>query len=122
LGLVFLLLGVLVFALFDKSAPPAARWLAVGVGGVVLAFLLGLAAFAFLGFTSYLYGQVSPVWWVVFALPLALIMLAIALVIVTLRPWPGASALRHVPYALAVVSATGLLLWSQYWNLIGWRF
>lgn len=122
LGLVVLLLGVLAFALFDKQALPAARWLTVGAGGVVLAFLFGLAAFAFLGFMNYVFGEVSPMWWVVFALPVVLIFLTIGLAVFTLLPWPEAGVLRHVPYALAVVAATGLLWWSSYWNLLGWRF
>jgi CubicO group peptidase (beta-lactamase class C family) len=122
LGLVAVLLGVLAFALFDRQALPAARWLAVGTGGVVVVFLLGLVAFAFLGFTSYLFGEVSLVWWAVFALPLVLIFLTIVLAVFTLLPWPQAGVLRHVPYALAVLAAAGLLLWANYWNLIGWRF
>jgi CubicO group peptidase (beta-lactamase class C family) len=121
LGLGMVLFGVLAFALFDKQALPAARWLAVGSGGVVLAFLLGLAAFAFLGFTDYLYGQASSMWWVVFALPMVLIFLTMGLAAFTLLPWPGAGVLRHVPYALAVLAAAGLLWWFNYWSLLGWR-
>ncbi len=122
LALVVLILGVMVYALFDKQALPAARWLAVGTGGMVLAFLLGLVAFAFVGFLSYIQGQVSLLWWAVFALPAALVVLAAALAVSTLLRWPEAGIARHVPYALAVVAAGGLLLWANFWNLIGWKF
>jgi hypothetical protein len=122
LGLVVVLLGVLTFALFDKQALPVARWLVVGTGGVALAFLLGLIAFAFFGFNAYLFGEVSPVWWVVLALPMVLIFLTTGLAVFTLLPWPQAGVLKHVPYALAVLAGAGLLLWSSYWNLLGWRF
>jgi CubicO group peptidase (beta-lactamase class C family) len=122
LGLVVVLLGVLIFALFDKQALPAARWLAVGAGGVVLTLLLGLIAYGLPGFTSYLFGKVLPVWWVLFALPPILVILTIGLAVSTLIPWTGVSVLRHLPYALAVLAATGLLWWCGYWNLLGWRF
>jgi hypothetical protein len=122
LGLVVMLFGALAFALFDKQVLPAARLLAAGTGVVVLALLLGLGAFALVGSTSYVYGNMSPVWWVVFALPVVLVLLTIGLTVCTVLPWPGAAAIRHVPYALAVVAATGLLLWANYWNLVGWRF
>jgi hypothetical protein len=122
LGLVVVLLGVLGIAMFDKQALPAARRLAVGTAGVVLAFVLGLVAFAFLGFIAYLLGEVSLVWWAVFALPIVLIFLTVGLAVFTLLPWPKAGVLRHVPYALAVVAAVGLLVWGSYWNLIGWNF
>jgi CubicO group peptidase (beta-lactamase class C family) len=123
LGLVALLLGVMAFALFDRQALPAARWLAVGTGVVVLACLVGLVSFAFLGFTDYLlFGRVSPVWWAVFGLPLVFAILAIGLAVFTLRPWPGAGVLRHVPYAVATLAAAGVLVWANHWNVIGWRF
>lgn len=61
-------------------------------------------------------------WWTVFALPVVLIFLTIGLAVFTLLPWPQAGILRHVPYALAVSAATGLLWWSNYWNSLGWRF
>jgi hypothetical protein len=79
-------------------------------------------AFAFLGFNAYLFGEVSPVWRAVCALPMVLIFLTIGLAVFTLLPWPQAGVLRHVPYALAVLAAVGLLWWSSYWNLLGWRF
>jgi len=122
LGLMALLLGVLGFAVFDRNALPAARWLAVGAGGVVLAFAVGLVAFALLGFMNYVYGIVLPVWWVVFALPLTLILLTIALAVCIALPWPEPGVIRRAPYALAVAAAVGLLVWANYWNLIGWRF
>ena len=122
IGLLWVVLGVMVYALFDKQALSVVRWLAVGTGGVALAFVIGMVAFALWGFTSYLFGDMSPVWWVVFALPFLLIVLTIGLAIMTLMPWPQVSNLRHLPYALAVLSMTGLLLWANYWNLIGWRF
>lgn len=122
LGLVVLLVGMLGFALFDKQALSAARWLTVGTGGVVVAFLLGLVACAVLGFKAYLFGQLPLAWWAVFALPLVLVLLTIGLAVFTLLPWPAPVVLRRMPYALAVLAATGLLWWSSYWNLIGWRF
>ena len=121
-GLLAVVLGVLVFAAFDRQTLPAARWLTIGIGSITLAFLIGVAAFVILGFTSYLYGELSPVWWMVFSLPVILIFLTIGLAVFTLLPWPGASALRHMPYTLAVLAAVGLLYWFNYWNLLGWRF
>jgi len=122
LGLVILLLGVLVFALLDKQALPAARWLIIGAGGVVLVFFLGLITYAIPGFTSYLFGKVSPVWWVLFALPIILLFLTIGLGVSTMVTWPHVGMLRHLPYALAVMAFAALLLWCNYWNLIGWQF
>jgi CubicO group peptidase (beta-lactamase class C family) len=115
------LLGVMVWAFCDKRALPAARWLAIAAGSIVLLFALGLAAFALVGFTAYIYGQVSPLWWAVFALPLILIPVSAALLIVTLRP-SAMSYGRRWPYALSVLAAVGLLIWTHYWNLLGWHF
>jgi hypothetical protein len=42
-------------------------------------------AFAFLGFNAYLFGEVSPVWRAMFALPMALIFLTIGLAIFTFQ-------------------------------------
>jgi CubicO group peptidase (beta-lactamase class C family) len=121
-ALVVVLFSALAFALFDRQALPAARWLTIGTSGVVLAFTLGLVAYAVLGFGPYLFGEVSPVWWAVFALPVLLLLLTIGLGVSILLPWPGASLLGHVPYAAATVAATTLLFWLNFWNLIGWRF
>jgi hypothetical protein len=74
------------------------------------------------GFQAYLFGEVSLVWWAVFALPVILIPLTLGLAVFTLLPWPEADLFRHVPYAIAVLSTAGLLLWANYWNLVGWRF
>jgi hypothetical protein len=122
LGLMVVVLGIAVFALADRQAVPAARWLAVGNGAILLAFLLGLAGFALLGFRAFLLGEVSLVWWVVFTLPVVVIILTISLAVVTLLPWPETAFLRRAPYALTVFSMAGLLWWANYWNLIGWRF
>jgi len=118
---VAVLLGVMVWAFFDKRALPAARWLAIAAGSIVLFFALGLGAFALIGFTAYIYGQVSPLWWAVFALPALLIPVSAALLIVTLRP-SALSYDRRWPYALAILAAAGLLVWTHYWNLLGWHF
>ncbi|MBN1318431.1 MAG: beta-lactamase family protein [Anaerolineales bacterium] len=122
LGLVVVLVGLTIFTAFDRQSLPAVRWLALSSAGIVLALVIGLAAFALLGFTSYLYGKVSFVWRVVLVLPLVLIMLSAFLAVATLQPWPGASILRRVPYILIVLASAGLVVWSGYWNLIGWCF
>ncbi len=82
---------------------------------LTLFWLCRAIAFFLFGFISYLYGELSPVWWVVFALPWLLPLLTVGLAVFTLRPWPGASVLRLTPYALAV-AAGGLLWWSNYWT------
>lgn len=122
LGLGLMLLGVLVFSLFDKQTIPIVRWLAFSAGGLVVVFAVGLAFFGLPGFTSYLYGKIIPIWWVLFSLPVILILLTVGLGVFTLIPWPGVGLLRHLPYALGVLAASGILWWCGYWNLLGWHF
>lgn len=118
---VLVLLGVMVWAFFDRRALPAARWLAVAAGGLVLLFTLGLVAFALIGFTAYLYDRVSPLWWALFALPVLLIPVSAALLGFALRS-SSISYGRRLPYLLSGLAAVGFIVWAYYWNLLGWHF
>lgn len=121
-GALLVILAASGWAAFDRRARPAARRLMLLNGGVTALFALGLAGFALFGFSAYLYGEIAPLWRIVFALPIALIPLGGALAAATALPWPGTQPARRLPYALAILALTALLLWSNYWNVLGWRF
>lgn len=118
---VLVLLGVMVWAFLDRRALPAARWLAIAAGGIVLLFTLGLVAFALTGFTAYLYDRVSPLWWALFSLPVLLIPVSAALLVFALRP-SSISYSRRLLYTLSGLAAVGFIIWTHYWNLLGWHF
>jgi len=116
--LVLLLAGISVRSILAKNTRSDIRWLSLGVVLMPVLFFIGLAAFGVFGFTSYLYGQLSPVWIVVFSLPVLYVGLTIALIIRVVI----SKTLWKIINLTTILCASGLIVWMSYWNLIGWKF
>lgn len=120
-GLLLVPLVVMVFAMIDRSSPLVVRRLMSVNAALLLLFLVGLVAFGLFGFMAYIYGNLSPLWWIVFALPIVLIPLSIGLAVRSMWPQSTWRLARRMPYALAALAIIMLLVWAHYWNLLGWH-
>ncbi len=112
------------------SAGPA-RWATVlmGVFGTLSAlfsvlwfpavFVIGMQA----GEPAPAFG-VSPLMRFTFVLPVLAALLTVGLVYFTWRAWREDywSKARRIQYTLITAAALGLIVWTHYWNLLGFRF
>ena len=106
---------------FGNPAPRAARWLAGGMSGFFLLFLIGLAAAAG-NLNQFFYG-VPSIFKVSLGFPVAAAGLGIgvlAYVFLAWRKkyWTGCS---RVHYTLVFLAALAFLWLLNFWNLLGWR-
>ena len=107
------------------------RWgtVLMGVFGTVsiLFSLLWFPAVFLIGMQS---GEPAPAYGVttlmrfVFVLAVIAAALAIGLIYFTWRAWRGSywTAARRIQYTVITVAALGLIVWTHYWNLLGFRF
>ena len=106
---------------FGNPAPRAARWLAGGMSGLFLLFLVGLASAAgnldqfFYGVPSIL--KVSLAFPVI-AAALGLGVLAYLFLAWRKKYWTGCS---RVHYTLVFLAALAFLWLLNFWNLLGWK-
>jgi hypothetical protein len=122
----------LVRKLRDKSGSTGLpRWgtVLVGVFGTVSALfsLFWFPAVFLIGMQS---GEPAPAYGVttlmrfVFVLALIAAALTVGLVYFTWRAWRESywTVARRIQYTVITVAALGLIVWTHYWNLLGFRF
>jgi hypothetical protein len=143
-GLMAIFLVVFLFAFISWGIVPLVRRLRdksgstdrscwgtvlMGVFGTVSALfsLLWFPAVFLLGWRS---GEPAPAYGVtgamifVFVLALIAAALTIGLVYFTWQAWRESywTAARRIQYTVITVAALGLIVWTHYWNLLGFRF
>jgi CubicO group peptidase (beta-lactamase class C family) len=82
-------------------------------------FVIGMQA----GEPAPAYG-VTPLMRITFVLPVIAALLTVGLVYFAWRAWREGywSVARRIQYTVITVAALGLILWTHYWNLLGFRF
>lgn len=97
-----------------------ARWLAGIISGLNLVFIIGL----FLTIGEDLAFGMSPIILVLLAVFILTSLLTLVLLVFLVLVWKNRywSVLSRVHYSLIVIAAVVCILWSNYWNLLGFRF
>jgi CubicO group peptidase (beta-lactamase class C family) len=103
-------------------APKAAKWLAGGMSGLFLVFILGMVA-ATSNIDDLMFG-VPTLLKVSLIFPLAAALLGIFALIYVILAWGKKywTGCKRLHYTLIIIAALAFLWFLNYWNLLGWRF
>jgi hypothetical protein len=121
-------LVVLLVGLFRRARSTTARWrlarrLAAGAALLGLVYLVGIFFVLFTNTSDFIY-SVPTGFRVLLLLPVAVLLLAGAALVPTVRGWRGSGAglVARVHHVAVLAAVTGLIWFSWEWNLIGWQF